>query len=136
MRTTLLGLVVVLMASPLAAQEAADQDGRYLVQFRDFRGAAAVVRAAGGTPVVELAPQSAIAAYLPAQAVSGLRRNPNVILVEADPRRYPMAQTTPYGISMVQADQVSDANAGNTTICIIDSGYYRAHEDLTGNTVV
>jgi subtilisin family serine protease len=36
---------------------------------------------------------------------------------------------------MVQADQVSDANAGNTTICIIDSGYYASHEDLAGNHV-
>ena len=136
MKRALVGLIAALFAFPLTAQETADQDGRYLIQFRDFRGAAAVVRAAGGTPVVELAPQSTIAAYLPVQAVSGLRRNPNVILVEADPRRYPMAQTTPYGISMVQADQVSDAGAGNTTICIIDSGYYKNHEDLASGSNV
>ena len=134
-------LVSLSAAAPGAAraQEALEtdsQDGRYLVQFRDFRGAAAAVRAAGGTPVVELAPQSAIAAYLPAPALNGLRRNPNVILVEPDPRRYPMAQTTPYGIPMVQANQVSDTNAGNTTVCIIDSGYYRDHDDLSGNANV
>jgi serine protease len=118
------------------AQETESQDGRYLVQFKNFRGAAASVRAAGGTPLVELGPQSAIAAYLPAQALAGLRRNPNVALIEADPRRYPMAQTVPYGIPMVQANQVSDDSAGNTTVCIIDSGYHRNHEDLSNSANV
>lgn len=130
MNRFLLSVALALVVLPLTAQERADQDGRYLIQFRDFRGAAAVVSAAGGTPVVELVPQSAIAAYIPAQALEGLRRNPNVVLVEPDPRRYPFGQTTPYGITMVQADLVTDANASNTTICIIDSGYYRDHEDL------
>ncbi|MDH5538032.1 MAG: S8 family serine peptidase [Rhizobacter sp.] len=130
MHRNLLLALALLAALPLAAQETADQDGRYLIQFRQFGGAAAAVRAAGGTPVVELTPQAAVAAYLPAQALAGLRRNPNVVLIEPDARRYPLAQTMPYGIGMVQADQVSDAAAGNTTVCVIDSGYYRAHEDL------
>lgn len=136
MNKSLLIALALSASFPLAAQEIANQDGRYIIQFKNFQGAAASVRAAGGTPVVELAPQSALAAYLPAQAVAGLQRNPNVLLVEADPRRYPMAQTTPYGITMVQADQVSDANAGNATVCIIDSGYYRNHEDLDASTRV
>ena len=126
----LLSALALVVTLPVSAQQTADQDGRYLVQFKRFGGAAAAVRAAGGTPVVELAPQSTIAAYLPAQALTGLRRNPNVVLIEPDVRRYPLAQTTPYGVGMVQADLVSDANAANTTICIIDSGYYRAHDDL------
>jgi subtilisin family serine protease len=136
MNRLILSVALACVALPLSAQEVPGQDGRYLVQFRDFRGAAAIVRAAGGSPVVELAPQSAMAAYLPAQALEGLRRNPNVVLVEPDPRRYPFAQTTPYGITMVQADRLSDTNAGNVTVCIIDSGYYRAHEDLAGSNNV
>lgn len=127
----LLASAALTVALPLAAQQTPDQDGRYLIQFRDFRGAAQVVRAAGGTPVVELAQQGAIAAYLPSQALPGLRKNPNVVLIEPDPRRHLMAETSPYGIAMVQADQVSDANAANTTVCIIDSGYFREHEDLS-----
>lgn len=59
-----------------------------------------------------------------------------MVLIEPDPRRYPMAQTTPCGITMVQADQVSDARAGNTTICMIDSGYHIAHEDLASGANV
>jgi len=130
-----LAAAFALAASQLFAQQSANSEGRYLIKFKDFRGAAQAVRAAGGNPVVELAEQAAIAAYLPAQAIEGLRHNPNVELVEEDALRWPMAQVTPYGITMVQADQVSDANAGNTTICIIDSGYYTAHEDLAGNQV-
>jgi subtilisin family serine protease len=55
--------------------------------------------------------------------------------IEADPRRYPLSQTTPYGIPMVQADQVSDSGAGARKVCVIDSGYYLGHEDLPTSTV-
>jgi len=40
------------------------------------------------------------------------------------------AESSPYGIAMVQADKVSDQYAGNQTLCIIDSGYDIAHDDL------
>ncbi|MGI5308957.1 S8 family serine peptidase [Rheinheimera sp. WS51] len=60
----------------------------------------------------------------------------NVEYVELDQKRYlmdvpsPMAQSTPYGISMVQANLVSDSSAGNTGVCIIDTGYQSNHTDL------
>jgi len=61
--------------------------------------------------------------------------------VEVDPRRYLMGEVTPYGIGMVQANDPA-FGAGNAvgaqsavTVCIIDSGYYRAHEDLQDNNV-
>lgn len=44
-----------------------------------------------------------------------------------------MAQNQPWGISEVQADQLSDSNSGNMTVCIIDSGYDINHPDLSGN---
>lgn len=64
-----------------------------------------------------------------------LEANPSVEYVEEDAKRYlldvsPMAQSTPYGITMVQANQVSDASAGNTKVCVIDTGYDYDHEDL------
>ena len=46
------------------------------------------------------------------RAVQAVRNNPYVEYVERDPPRYPLAQTMPYGIKMVQADQVSDTGAG------------------------
>lgn len=62
-----------------------------------------------------------------------LAGNVNVNSAEPDPRRYPQAQVTPYGFNKVQANQVSDSNAGNRKVCIIDSGYGINHEDLSGN---
>jgi serine protease len=131
---TLLALVAVPM---LLAEEAGENDGRYLVKFKEFPGAARAVTAAGGTPVIELAPQRVIAAYLPQQALRGLQNNPNVEYIEVDARRYLMGQTSPYGIAMVQANDplFSNNNSSGCTVCIIDSGYYRAHEDLQTSNV-
>jgi subtilisin family serine protease len=129
----LLAPLALLAASAAGAQGAGPSpDGRYMVKFRDFNGAAQAVAAAGGQVVQELGPQKAVAAYLPEQALNGLRNNPNVEYVEVDPRRYLMGQTTPYGIGMVQATDSAFPGAGqsNVTVCIIDSGYYEAHEDL------
>jgi len=84
---------------------------------------------------------------VPAQAVRGLANNPHVEYVEEDVKRYPLALTSPsaspyasgqlvpYGIKMVQADQLPDTFAGNRKLCIIDSGYDLAHEDLSTNAV-
>lgn len=52
---------------------------------------------------------------------------------EEDLVRHLMAQTQPWGISNVQADQLTDTSAGNMTVCIIDSGYERANPDLNAN---
>jgi serine protease len=138
---TLLAPLALLAAGAAFAQDSGTSaDGRYMIRFRDFDGAALAVSAAGGHVIRELGPQRTIAALLPEQALNGLRNNPKVEYVEVDPRRYLM-QTTPYGIDMVQAtDPVFDAgNASGAqsavTVCIIDSGYYRNHEDLQDNNV-
>ena len=41
-----------------------------------------------------------------------------------------LAETTPWGIDMVKALEVDDSNISNRNLCIVDSGYYRNHEDL------
>lgn len=53
---------------------------------------------------------------------------------EKNPKRWPMAQSSPWGIANVQADQVSDAGAGNMTVCVIDSGYDINNPDLAANS--
>jgi serine protease len=88
------------------------------------------VRAAGGEVAHEFPQFRKVAAWLPEAALTALQNNPNVRSIEEDPQRFPLAETIPYGISMVQADQVSDAGAGNQKICIIDSGYSVLHPDL------
>ncbi|HUP48443.1 MAG TPA: S8 family serine peptidase, partial [Thermoanaerobaculia bacterium] len=126
--------VLFLLLLP-ATLVAAPPEGRYMIEFRDFNGAAAAVRALGGTPVHEFSDMRVVAAYLPESAVRALQVHPNVVMLGEDVKRYPTAQTTPYGIPMVQADLLSDANAANCKVCIIDSGFYTGHEDLTGNAV-
>lgn len=80
---------------------------------------------------------NAFAVSLPSQAVNGIRNNPHVVAVEEDARRELMStQTSPYGIGMVQADQVSDSQASNMTVCIIDSGFDLGHEDLPSSSQV
>ena len=53
--------------------------------------------------------------------------------LEIDPKRYLMSQSVPWGISNVQADQLSDSDADAKTVCIIDTGYDVSHEDLANN---
>ncbi len=71
---------------------------------------------------------------VPEAALEGIRHNPHVVLVEEDALRYPMAQTTPYGVDMVQAPLAweSGTTGSNVTMCVIDSGVYTAHQDLAG----
>jgi len=83
---------------------------------------------------------------VPEQALAGLRNNPNVVSIEEDAVRYPAAQEVPYGIDMVQARDVWDANRDNVVdpgaptgqgikVCIIDSGLWTGHEDFQGMSI-
>lgn len=110
---------------------------RYYVVFRDSRSGAAELRRAGAKVAVALPKLNAVSAYIPEAALDGLERSKAIEYIEIDPPRFPMAQTTPYGISMVQADSpnVPRITSGNTTVCIIDSGYYAAHADLQSTNV-
>jgi serine protease len=54
----------------------------------------------------------------------------DVDVVEQQHGHRKLAQVTPYGITMVQADQISDIAANAKKICIIDSGYSLKHPDL------
>lgn len=144
----LLGVVASIAMQPA---QAADQRGRYVVAFKPgaMGNGRAAVAAAGGRELLDVSEANAFAVDLPLRAVTALQANPNVAYVEEDVLRYPSAltepsgppylpgQLVPYGIKMVQADQMpfQDAYTGNRTVCIIDSGYDLAHEDLHGNRV-
>jgi serine protease len=109
---------------------------RYMIEFHVFGPQALqAIEARGGRVALELPNYRVAAAYLPESAAQALARHPNVREIAEDVKRFPMAQTVPYGIPMVQADQVSDANAANRKVCIIDSGYWRDHEDLQSDSV-
>jgi serine protease len=134
---------LVLCAGAASAQ-GPDPD-RYIVKFAE-RGNVEAAREAiakvGGSVLLEMPQANAAAARIPARALQGLRNNPNIELIEQDGPRFPMAQVTPYGIPMVQADLVSNV-AGAVKVCVIDSGFdgnivhgaANVHEDL-GSTRV
>lgn len=84
---------------------------------------------------------------VPEQALNGLRHNPNVVSIEEDAPRYMAVEDYPYGIDMVQAPQVWDADGdGNIdadaptgagiTVCIIDSGLFTGHEEFANVNII
>jgi serine protease len=110
----------------------AERSRIYVVHHPDARGAAQRALAMAGAELHHDLPDvNAFAVSVPAVAVDALSRNPAVAYVEPDPKRYLLSETTPYGITMVQADQVAEgANVASTMVCIIDSGVNLPHEDL------
>ncbi|QYF94486.1 S8 family serine peptidase [Massilia sp. PAMC28688] len=137
-------LCLLAAAFGTSAGVAAADTTRVIVAFKPgvTAQARAAIEAARGAVRLELPAQHAVAVELPAAAVAALRRQAHFAYVEEDVRRYPLALTSPsktpylhgqrvpYGIAMVQADQLPDTQAANRKLCIIDSGIDRAHEDL------
>jgi subtilisin family serine protease len=109
-------------------------DDRYIVKYANDSGRQAAL--ASGKLARDLPQQSAVAMYMPAAALQGLQNNPNIEYVEVDQRRFPMAEVTPYGITMVETEQVAatppSGEAGRINVCIIDSGIMGGHEDFVG----
>jgi serine protease len=139
-----LGFSLAFAATAVAAEEGPDPN-RVWVKFKPGSRAnvEAALRGAGGKVHYTFAQLNAFAVSLPPQALQGIRNNPNVELVELDAPRYPMAQGVPYGVDMVQARDIWDANrdgvvdTGAATgagikVCIIDSGIHSTHEDFVG----
>ena len=62
-----------------------------------------------------------------------LNSHADVEFAEPDLKRYLMAQNQPWGIADTQSDLLSDDDAANMTVCVIDSGYERANPDLNAN---
>ncbi|MBN2388140.1 MAG: S8 family serine peptidase [Anaerolineales bacterium] len=157
----LLVAITLSLLGPTTASSAADQV-RVFVQFQPGRRGTVEqsLHGVGAQFHYAFDDLDAFVVSVPANALQGLSRNPNVVLVEEDAPRYPVAtrasqgaapaaagsQVVPYGIDMVQArdvwdvdrDDVVDAGAptgAGITVCIIDSGLYTGHEDLSGVSV-
>lgn len=84
----------------------------------------------GAQPIKALAKHNIIVANMNKKTFNTVSASHNVATVETDPKRYLMAQTTPYGIPMVQANQLSQNNLSARKVCVIDTGYNLGHPDL------
>jgi serine protease len=129
--------LVMALTSAAPVQTAADQDGKVRVWVEFQPGAKGQVQAALNANLAEVHytfdDLNAFVVSLPQAALEGIRRNPNVVLVEEDAMRQLYAQEQPYGIGLVQAPKVwasGYTGANNPTVCIIDSGLYTGHEDF------
>jgi subtilisin family serine protease len=135
-----------------ATASAADETARYVVEFKPGMAAAArqALTEAGGRVKLEIYGGEAVAIELPKKKLDALRKHAAIAEISEDQIRVPYGlepagagakpsylpgQTIPYGISMVQADKLPDTYTANRTVCIIDSGYDLAHEDLHDNNV-
>jgi serine protease len=124
---------------------------RVLIEYAPDAGVQLVdaIRAEGGQVHYQFSRIDAMAVSVTPQLVDRLARNPNVISVEPDFKRYPAAasalladpsteQVMPYGIERVQAPLVwaQGYEGEGVTVCIIDTGLYVDHEDIADATVL
>src|SRR5690606_8904809 len=98
------------IALAMAASVSAAGEGRYIVQLHDgvsakMMSGALAGKVAGQSAKVhhEFEDLGALAMSLSKTQLKALRNDPRVKNIEIDPKRYPMAQTRPYGIDMVGA---------------------------------
>ncbi len=148
-RAMALCLLAAVIAVPSPAVAQVDEQ-HVIVGYK--KGKSAKFRAPGFGPQRharvkhDLSRIGAMAMVLSSAELKKLRQDRDVDYIEEDVKRYPMAATrlstgesgtpylagqlVPYGLKLVQADQLPDTNAANRKLCIIDSGYDRSHEDL------
>ncbi|WP_125562088.1 S8 family serine peptidase [Pseudoalteromonas rubra] len=125
---------------------------RYIVRFKEtFSGgknsfnnyiALNYLFTAGAEPLFALNGQQAMVAELDEYSLDTLRGFSSVDSIEIDPKRYvlplaksanqivPFAQSTPYGITMVQGHLLPQSNTSARKVCVIDTGYNLGHPDL------
>lgn len=122
--------MLTLISTPVLAQDTGEE--RYIVKYKAGGDISlrSTLAESNGLMRQDLKGRNLFAANLSPELAKELAADPNVEYVEIDPKRYLLAESSPYGISMVQADQVSDASTGNQTVCIVDTGYDLGHEDL------
>ena len=156
-----LAMFAFLAPPPAVAASVSGADGVQSVIVAYKPGNAAVVRnaiqAAGGQVKREIGRASAYAVRIPGAGLGALQASAGIDFIEPDTARHVLGMPTPgvtatgqplaaavdtpttgtevlpYGIAMVQANQVSDTLTGNRKLCIVDSGYDRTHPDLAGN---
>jgi subtilisin family serine protease len=143
------GILGVVVLATFAVPTRAERAERVLVRFKPGQKESVkqALGSGGGQIHYAFDRLNTIAVTLPTNAVDGLRRNPNVVLVEQDQLRYPTEQAVPYGIDSVEARDVWDADrdgevdpdaptGSGLTVCVIDSGLYTDHEDFAGVDII
>jgi subtilisin family serine protease len=151
-------LIAFLIATAAQVSGAPSEKTRVWVEYAPGKAAAVngYLRQVGAQYHYHFSDLDSFVVTVSSSAMQGLVNNPNVTYVEVDPERSLLepqrvslqdipdennpGQTIPYGIDMVQARDIWDADRDGVidegapsgegqTVCIIDTGYYE-HEDL------
>src|SRR6478736_2515911 len=126
--------ILVLSVLAVSTLPAIAADARVYVVFAPGQkaNAQAALKQAGANTHHEFDNLNAIAASMPEGKRDALARNPVITRVEDDPVRGLLAQSVPYGITMVQAPEAVAAGAtgAGIKVGVIDTGVAIAHEDL------
>ncbi|KGX83542.1 peptidase S8 [Pontibacillus marinus BH030004 = DSM 16465] len=88
---------------------------------------------AGGEVKHEFKYMNVVQVSLTDQAVKALQNNPNVAYIEEDAKVQAFGQTTPWGITEINADDVQSNGTTGTgvKVAVLDSGISASHEDLS-----
>jgi len=144
---TAVGLAAMLAAGSAAAKDQAGE--RVWIGFNEGQqqSLSRILQREGAQVHFEFNELGAMVATLPRESIRRLSDSPAVRFIEPDLRRYPMSQTTPYGIDLVQARDVWDSNRDGQldpgaptgegiTVCVIDSGLTASHENFEDVEVI
>gem|GEM_PF-786305 len=101
-----------------------------------MRHATSMVASKGGRVKLELPKLNAMAVELTKEQRDALAAESDVDTIEVDPPRYMLAQEVPFGISLVQSDQVTYGAAPGIKVCVVDSGFDLGHPDLPSGSRV
>ncbi|MBQ4860202.1 S8 family serine peptidase [Pseudoalteromonas sp. MMG013] len=130
-------VIVTLKSQAVNAHLPVKMSGQELTSFK--QQTLAEFASSVNSPALSTLPSvNGFVAEVTQEQMTQLAESDDVALVEVDPKRYLMAESTPYGIGMVQANQLADTMSGNRKVCIMDTGYTLNHPDLpstgiTGN---
>ncbi len=109
---------------------------RYKIKFKKGKGwaAEAFLNNLKGKRVKRRgrADRRMLAANLSHKQLKRLQKSRMIESIELDQPRYLMAESVPYGVTMVQASMEISNMAEPRKVCIIDTGYDATHEDLPG----
>jgi serine protease len=136
----LLALTLV-VSMCLAAAAHAQATDRYIIQYKAGKSAAVASKMAVGKRTARfrhVARTRLMAANLTRSEVIDLIASPYLERLQFDQRRYSLAESTPYGIDLIQAHaaQLDVSTSVPRKVCIIDSGYDKSHPDLPSSAAV
>ncbi len=119
---------------------------RYIVEFNDVQGAElltkgqrkkfdeqsarAAIASVKGQALKVLHQQKMVVAKLDKKGLAELKNHHDVKRISVDQKRELMAQTTPYGFNMVEANLLAQSDTAARKVCVIDTGINRGHSDL------